>query len=118
MVSLPSPSSNPNIANIILVDNFVAMLIEFPDDAPLIADSVYANSELMDGRRFADEFLRRRTLAKKGVVESASSMGFSTVGASSNAGGWSEVAKKGPPKVEEPAAAGFKVVPGKKKARK
>jgi PERQ amino acid-rich with GYF domain-containing protein len=45
-------------------------------------------------------------------------MGFSTVGASSNAGGWSEVAKKGPPKVEEPAAAGFKVVPGKKKARK
>jgi PERQ amino acid-rich with GYF domain-containing protein len=97
------------------------MLCEFPGEPGVIADSVYANSQLMDGRRFADEFLRRKKLAEKGIVENASagSTGFSTAGASgsTSAGGWSEVAKKGPPKVEEPAA-GFKVVPNKKKGRK
>ncbi|TAQ91560.1 hypothetical protein B7494_g86 [Chlorociboria aeruginascens] len=96
------------------VDEFVhSLLTDFPPEAGLIADSVYANSQLMDGRRFAEEFLRRRKLAEKGVVEPAnvgSGSGFST------AGGWSEVAKKGPPK-EEPTA-GFKVVPNKKKGKK
>lgn len=93
------------------------MLTTFPLDAALIADSVYANSQLMDGRRFAEEFVRRRKLADKGIVEpsnTGSGSGFSTAGEKS--GGWSEVAKKGPPK-EEPTA-GFKVVPNKKKGKK
>ena len=71
----------------------------------------------MDGRRFAEEFLRRRKLAEKGVVEpsnTGSAGAPSSVGEKS--GGWSEVAKKGPPK-EEPTA-GFKVVPNKKKGKK
>ncbi|RDL30795.1 GYF protein [Venustampulla echinocandica] len=100
------------------VDDFVHMLSTFPAEAGIIADSVYANSQLMDGRRFAEEFLRRRKLAEKGVVEpsnTGSGTGFSTVGDKSS-GGWSEVAKKGPPK-EEPTA-GFKVVPNKKKGKK
>ncbi|KAF4629921.1 hypothetical protein G7Y89_g8221 [Cudoniella acicularis] len=100
------------------VDNFVLMLATFPAEAGIIADSVYANSQLMDGRRFAEEYLRRRKLAEKGVVELAntgSGTGFSTAGEKSG-GGWSEVAKKGPPK-EEPTA-GFKVVPNKKKGKK
>ncbi|KFY76867.1 hypothetical protein V499_03558 [Pseudogymnoascus sp. VKM F-103] len=103
------------------VDNFVQMLCEFPGEPGVIADSVYANSQLMDGRRFADEFLRRKKQAEKGIVESAGagSTGFSTAGSgSASAGGWSEVAKKGPAKVEEPVASGFKVVPNKKKGRK
>jgi PERQ amino acid-rich with GYF domain-containing protein len=99
-----------------IVDDFVRMLADFPAEAGVIADSVYANSQLMDGRRFAEEFLRRKKLADKGIVESASSAGFSTAGDSKGSGGWSEVAKKGPPK-EEPSA-GFKVVPNKKKGRK
>lgn len=99
-----------------IVDEFVRMLADFPAEAGVIADSVYANSQLMDGRRFAEEFLRRKKLADKGVVESAPSAGFSTAGDSKGSGGWSEVAKKGPPK-EEPTA-GFKVVPNKKKGKK
>jgi PERQ amino acid-rich with GYF domain-containing protein len=112
------PISN---ANSFIVDNFVQMLCEFPGEPGVIADSVYANSQLMDGRRFADEFLRRKKQAEKGIVESAGagSTGFSTAGSgSASAGGWSEVAKKGPAKVEEPVASGFKVVPNKKKGRK
>ena len=92
------------------------MLADFPAEAGVIADAVYANSQLMDGRRFAEEFLRRKKLADKGVVENAPSTGFSTASESKGSGGWSEVAKKNPPK-EEPAA-GFKVVPNKKKGRK
>ena len=93
------------------------MLSTFPAEAGLIADSVYANSKLMNGNDFAVEFLRRRNLAERGIVEAASTgsgNAFSTVGDKS--GGWNEVAKKGPAK-EEPAA-GFKVVPNKKKGRK
>lgn len=71
----------------------------------------------MDGKRFAEEFIRRRKQAEKGIVEpsnSGSGTGFTT--ASDSSGGWSEVAKKGPAK-EEPTA-GFKVVPNKKKGKK
>lgn len=104
------------------VDDFVQMLYEFPTEAGLIADAVYANSQLMDGRRFGDEFIRRKKLAEKGIVESATggATGFSTAGGNNAGvvGGWSEVAKKGPPKVEEQSVAGFRVVPGKKKGRK
>ncbi len=65
----------------------------------------------MNGNDFAAEYLRRRKDAEKGVFDPVSS-----AGGFSDAGGWSEVAKKGPPK-EEPTA-GFKVVPNKKKGKK
>ncbi|KAK6586727.1 hypothetical protein PZA11_000017 [Diplocarpon coronariae] len=101
---------NPDIN----VDEFVVMLREFPPEASIIADSIYANSKLMNGNDFAVEFLRRRALSEKGIVEPANNgTGFSA----DKSGGWNEVAKKGPPKVEEPAT-GFKVVPNKKKGRK
>jgi PERQ amino acid-rich with GYF domain-containing protein len=71
----------------------------------------------MDGRRFAEEFLRRRKQAEKGIIEPAN---IASVGSISTTGdmseGWSQVAKKGPPKEE--IAAGFKVVPNKKKGKK
>jgi PERQ amino acid-rich with GYF domain-containing protein len=95
------------------------MLLACPAEPSIIADAVYSSSQLMDGRRFAEEFLRRRKLAEKGVIEPAntgSGTSFSTAGEKSS-GGWSEVAKKGPPK-EEPAATGYKVVPNKKKGKK
>lgn len=98
------------------MDEFVVMLRDFPPEASIIADSIYANSKLMNGNDFAVEFLRRRALSERGIVEPASNgsgAGFS----SDKSGGWNEVAKKGPPKVEEPTA-GFKVVPNKKKGRK
>lgn len=99
------------------MDDFVGLLATFPPEASIIADSIYANSKLMNGNDFAVEFLRRRGLSERGIVEPAnngSGAGFSTAGDKS--GGWNEVAKKGPAK-EEPAS-GFKVVPNKKKGRK
>jgi PERQ amino acid-rich with GYF domain-containing protein len=70
----------------------------------------------MDGRRFAEEYLRRRKLADKGVIEPAKTGSAAGFSGSEKSGGWSEVAKKGPPK-EEPTT-GFKVVPNKKKGKK
>ena len=92
------------------------MLSTFPPEAGIIADSVYSNSQLMDGRRFAEEYLRRRKLAEKGVIEPFSTGSSAGFAAGEKSGGWSEVAKKGPPKEEPPA--GFKVVPNKKKGKK
>jgi PERQ amino acid-rich with GYF domain-containing protein len=69
----------------------------------------------MDGRHFADEFVRRKKLADKGVVEKEPVVLSSTESKNSN-GGWNEVAKKGgstAPK-EETSVPGFRVVPTKK----
>ena len=93
------------------------MLVTFPHDASIIADSVYESSKLMDGRRFAEEYLRRLKLADKGIVEPAKTGSASGFSGGEKSGGWSEVAKKGPPK-EEPTTSGFKVVPNKKKGKK
>ena len=90
------------------------MLADFPNEASIIAESIYGVSLVMDGNRFAEEYLRRRKLAQKGVVEPAnSSAGTSNTGDKS--GGWNEVAKKGPPKEE---ATGYKTIASKKKGKK
>ena len=102
------------------VDSFVQDLLMLPPEVEIISDSVYASSQTLDGRRFAEEFVRRRKLADKGIVEPASSgpqVGGSE--SSSGGGGWSEVAKKGPVAKEDNSNnAAFKVVPTKKKAAK
>lgn len=80
----------------------------------------------MDGRHFAEEYVRRKKLADRGISEKAPSANEPK--ATSGGGGWSEVAKKttstptnaGPvgagPKEE--TMPGFKVVSGKKKGKK
>jgi PERQ amino acid-rich with GYF domain-containing protein len=91
-------------------------LLMLPPDVEIIADSVYANSQTLDGRRFAEEFVRRRRLADKGIVEPATP---GSLDAKGGAGGWSEVAKKGPaPMKEESSTAAFKVVATKKKGKR
>lgn len=127
------------------IDTFASTLLVLPLDQTLISDAVYANSTTMDGRHFAEEFVRRKKLADKGVVEKQSagtSRGSNLGGAVSGAGGdnkgWSEVAKKGGnsngPAAAAAAAvtgvsaatgtdsamqgAGFKVVPGRKRGKK
>ncbi|MCJ1309577.1 hypothetical protein MMC25_003237 [Agyrium rufum] len=117
------------------VDNFVRDLLQFPSEPEILSEAVYANSQTLDGRRFAEEFVRRRKLAEKGVIpdSSSGSVGFAmgsaggTSGSYSdggkNAGGWSEVAKKGPA-VASPAGgdvganSAFKVVAAKKKGKR
>jgi PERQ amino acid-rich with GYF domain-containing protein len=101
------------------VTSFQADLAVLPLDTGLIADAVYANSTTMDGRHFAEEYVRRKKLAEKGVVEKQTQ---AETKASSSAGGWSEVAKKsGATQAKESDAmqsADFKVVPGRKKSKK
>jgi PERQ amino acid-rich with GYF domain-containing protein len=108
-------------ANSFAVDTFVQDLLQLPPDVEIIADVVYASSQTLDGRRIAEEFVRRRKLADKGVVESATPAAAPGVvnggEGKSGGGGWSEVAKKGPEKKEE-VSANFKVVAGKKKGKR
>lgn len=78
-----------------------------PDSKEIIADTIYSNSSTMDGRRFAEEFLKRRKAAD---VENTS-----------NGETWSEILQRNT-NTDKPANEGwnssFKVVGGKKKNRK
>ncbi|KAI2774491.1 hypothetical protein F4815DRAFT_487616 [Daldinia loculata] len=105
------------------IEAFANTLIGFPLAGDLISDAIYANSKTMDGRHFAEEFIRRKKLADKGVVEKQPAKSPSTDTQSSTAGGWNEVAKKSSYKettndASLMQAAGFKVVPGRKKGKK
>jgi PERQ amino acid-rich with GYF domain-containing protein len=105
------------------VDDFVQQLLFLPAEAEIISDSVYANSQTLDGRRFAEEFIRRRKLADKGIVDPVSPSAF---GEQKGTGGWSEVAKKGSAanvaaavqREEEAATSAFKVVAPRKKGKR
>lgn len=109
--------------NMRTADGFIQNLLSFPDDAEIIADSIYASSQTLDGRGLAQEFVRRKKLMDKGIVEPAPALvGQADINGTEGknaTGGWSEVAKKGPEKEkkEEPATQ-FKVVAGKKKAKR
>ncbi|MCJ1378658.1 hypothetical protein MMC17_001757 [Xylographa soralifera] len=104
------------------VDDFVRNILQLPSEPEILSEAVYANSPTLDGRRFAEEFIRRRKLADRGIIpDTPTSLGFSTSngGESKSGGGWSEVAKKGPANgVKEEPASAFKVVATKKKGKK
>lgn len=82
----------------------------------------------MDGRHFGEEFVRRKKLADKGIVEKQPTP--APTDAKNSSGGWNEVAKKGGSAVaststststkDEASIPGgqFKVVPGRKKGKK
>lgn len=83
----------------------------------LITEVVHSVSTTIDSRHFAEEFIRRRKLADKGIVDNSNLGGADSKGAGS--GGWNEVAKKGgntAPKEETPT--NFKVVAAKKRGGK
>lgn len=104
-------------ANVHVVDDFVQQLMLLPAEAEIISDSVYANSQTLDGRRFAEEFIRRRKMADKGIVDPVAPSAY----AEKNAGGWSEVAKKGSSNAhreEDTSNAAFKVVAPRKKGKR
>ncbi|KAI0188615.1 gyf domain-containing protein [Xylaria flabelliformis] len=98
------------------IDTFASTLMACPLMPEIISDAIYANSKTMDGRHFAQEFIRRKKLAEKGVVEKQPVNSPSTDAQSSSAGGWNEVAKKTNHKdsnsdTSSIQGAGFKVVP-------
>ncbi|RMZ77016.1 hypothetical protein DV738_g4651, partial [Chaetothyriales sp. CBS 135597] len=103
------------------VDIFMENLSSLPLEVGLIADAVYGASQTLDGRRVAEEFVRRKKLADKGLVEAVSNGNSADATSKSQAGGWSEVAKKGPvseQRQESGRREEFKVVAGKKKGRR
>ncbi|KAL8760810.1 MAG: hypothetical protein Q9184_003014 [Pyrenodesmia sp. 2 TL-2023] len=109
------------------VDDFVSQLLLLPAEPDIISDSIYSASQTLDGRRFAEEFIRRRKLADKGIIPESTANGSATFGGKEVGsegkggvgGGWSEVAKKGgQPAGGEGKAEAFKVVAGKRKGRR
>ena len=104
-----------------IAEDFVSSLLSFPADAELITESVHSASSTLDSRHFAEEFLRRRKLADKGIIDERNSS--SPAENKSSSSGWSEVAKKGggalPQQTVSPLVTGdFKVVPSKKKTKR
>ncbi|KJZ79467.1 hypothetical protein HIM_00936 [Hirsutella minnesotensis 3608] len=104
------------------ISEFQADLDALPLDTGVIADAVYINSKTMDGRHFAEEYVRRKKLAEKGVVEKQPLS--DNVKSAGSSGGWSEVAKRSgstQPRDNDGGSmqgAGFKVVPSRKKGKK
>jgi len=102
------------------VDDLVSGLLTFPPEIEIITEAIHSSSQTMDSRHFAEEFLRRKRLADKGIVDAASTSSPATEKAAGGAGGWSEVAKKGGAEKKEdgPGNSAFKVVAAKKKGGK
>lgn len=92
-----------------------------PLDPLILSEAVYGYSTTMDGRHFADEFVRRKKLADRGMFDKEPASSGPETKNSSN-GGWNEVAKKGgsssAPKEDANNIAGFRMVPKKGKGKK
>ena len=88
----------------------------------MLTEAVHGASSTIDSRHFAEEFIRRKKLADKGLVDStAPPKSASPHNANiDKSGGWSEVAKKGPQKEvsKDEANGNFRVVAAKKKGGK
>jgi PERQ amino acid-rich with GYF domain-containing protein len=99
-------------ANIITAESVIENLSNFPPDIEIIADTIYAVSTVMDGRRWAEEYIKRRNAASSGIVIEAGT-------AARSSGGWNEVAKSRPttasPAPLPETSSSFKVVAGKGK---
>ncbi|KAF4533825.1 GYF domain-containing protein [Lasiodiplodia theobromae] len=99
-------------------NEFVSNMLSFPSDLDIVTEAVHSVSRTIDSRHFAQEFIRRRKLADKGIIENS---GTSSPGPANGSGGWSEVAKKGSSTASaaQTSAAkedlAFKVVAAKKK---
>ncbi|KAK3389760.1 hypothetical protein B0H63DRAFT_464286 [Podospora didyma] len=96
------------------IDTFSMILLELPLDIELLREQVYQYSTTMDGTHFAEEFIRRKKLADKGIVEKEP-VSVSASESKSGNGGWNEVAKKGSnPAPKEDSVPGYRVVQTKK----
>ena len=121
----------------IQVDEFATQLLFLPPEADIISDSIYSSSPTLDGRRFAEEFIRRRKLADKGIIPDPAANSNSAFGGGGGSlakdegkgsgGGWSEVAKKGGQAEKTGGGGGgggdkstenYKMVAGKRKGKR
>jgi PERQ amino acid-rich with GYF domain-containing protein len=98
-----------------LVESFVDNLTVLPLEPDIITEAVHIQSNTIDSRHFAEEFIRRRKLADRGIADPAPALPMpSTAASASTTGGWSEVAKKSPAAQQE-TQGNFKVVASKKR---
>jgi PERQ amino acid-rich with GYF domain-containing protein len=119
-----SPSYFAQYTNLSIAEDFVSSLLSFPADAELITESVHSASNTLDSRHFAEEFLRRRKLADKGIIDERNTASPAENKAAGS--GWSEVAKKGGASTvqqqqqqQQPLdSSNFKVVAAKKKTKR
>ena len=104
------------------MDEFVVNLVALPQDADILTEAVHGASSTIDSRHFAEEFIRRKKLADKGLVDASVPPKSASPHSASvdKTGGWSEVAKKGPSKEasREESNGNFRVVASKKKGSK
>ncbi|KAK4202332.1 hypothetical protein QBC40DRAFT_276573 [Triangularia verruculosa] len=104
-------------------DGLTNTLLEMPLDQPdIISDVVYSCEYTLNGKDFAMEFVRRKKLADKGIIENSAAVSMPSDSKTVSNNGWNEVAKKGSSSAqaakEEAAVPGFRVVAGKKKGKK
>lgn len=113
------------LMGITLGDDFIQMLLSFPVDPPasqkadvaeIIADSVYASSSTLDGRRFAQEFMTRRKADAARPNSGASVKGLAATAAGKVGGTSLADVVKIVPKPQS-AESGFKVVKSKGKKK-
>jgi len=86
----------------------------------IISDTIYTHSPTLDGRHFADEFLKRRKTLGSALDATVATGTVSAVsGPSSGSGsGWNEVLKKEKKEASGEWNSAFKVVAGKKTRRR
>jgi PERQ amino acid-rich with GYF domain-containing protein len=57
----------PTVSKDDLLDMFITLPSNSPDSAQLISETIYSSSAIMDGRRYAQEFLKRRQQVDKQI---------------------------------------------------
>jgi PERQ amino acid-rich with GYF domain-containing protein len=87
-------------------DDLWETLLAVGPDATLVTEIVHSSSQTIDSRHFAEEFLRRKKQADKGVFEPSSTASPS---AAKPVNDWSAVAKKGPPTTAAVSQEPFKI---------
>ena len=114
------------------VETLAETLQSFPLDVQLISEVVYTHSKVMDFRHFAEEYIRRKKLADRGVFDKRTAATVAAEAEDDGAGdGWNEVVKRGGgggvgggaaaaagSAQADAVGASFKVVPSRKKGRK
>ncbi|RMX81389.1 hypothetical protein D0869_06844 [Hortaea werneckii] len=113
----------PDLNKGISPEDVVATLAVLGTDVDMIREAVHGVSNTMDSRHFAEEFLRRKKLADKGQIDTTvpPKSASPAAAAANGAGGWSEVAKKGPQKdaaVKDDTNGQFRVVAKKKGSKR
>jgi PERQ amino acid-rich with GYF domain-containing protein len=113
-------------SKLIVDDEIYQMMMSLPPNESstqeIISDTVYAHTSTLDGRHFAEEFLKRRKAlgaALDATLPTTTNSGSGSGSGSSSGSGWNEVLKKD--RSKDPSGewnSAFKVVAGKKGRRR